>query len=75
MGMDRTEAIVRQHLYCPVIIESVRKEVINCDHIQPTKWSNIKCGKLSAKVSGEISWNKLWVGLIVPYYIRRKGQK
>ena len=30
-GMDRMEAMVRQHLYWPNIIDAFRKEVSNCD--------------------------------------------
>ena len=39
-GMDRTETIFCQHLYCPRIINSVWKEVTNCGTCQHTKWSN-----------------------------------
>ena len=48
-GMNRTEAMIRQHLYCPGIINSVRKEVSNCDTCQRTKRLNIKYGKLTDK--------------------------
>ena len=30
-GMDRTEAMIRQHLYWPKIRDAVHKEVIHCD--------------------------------------------
>ena len=33
-GMDRTEAIICQHLYWPGIRPAVRKEVTNCDTYQ-----------------------------------------
>ena len=36
-GMDRTEAIICQHFYWPVIRESAPKEVRNCDTLQNTK--------------------------------------
>ena len=36
-GMDRTEAIICQHLYWPVIRTAVRKELTNCDSCQSTK--------------------------------------
>ena len=48
-GMDITEAMIFQHLYCPRIRNSVRKEVTYCDTCQCTKLSNIKYGKLTAK--------------------------
>ena len=47
--MDRTEAIIFQHLYWPSIIKAVRKELTNCDTSQRTKCSNIKYDKLPAK--------------------------
>ena len=34
-----------------------------------------KCGRLPAKLSEEILWNKLYVDLIGPYVIRLKGKK
>ena len=73
--MDRTEATIFQHLYWPVIINAVRKEVTNCDTCQHKKRSNIKYGNLPAKESEEIPRNKLCVYLIGPYIIRRKWQK
>ena len=36
-GMDRTEAMIRQHLYWHVIRKFVWKEVTNCDTCQPKK--------------------------------------
>ena len=39
-GMDRTEAIICQHFYWPVIRESAPKEVRNCDTLQNTKLWN-----------------------------------
>ena len=39
-GMVRTEAIICQHLYQPVIRDTVRKEVTNSDTFQLTKQSN-----------------------------------
>ena len=74
-GMDRIEAIIRQYLYWPDMINTVRREVINCDTCQSIKQSNKKCGKLPAKLSEEIPWNKLCVDLIGPYVIQRKGNK
>ena len=73
--MDRTEAIIYQHYYCPGIINAFWTEVTNCDTCQRTKWSNKKYGKLPAKEAEEIPWNKLWVDLIGPYTIQRKGNK
>ena len=35
--MDRTEAMICQHLYWPGIIDAVQKEVTNCDTCQRTK--------------------------------------
>ena len=39
-GTDRTEAMIRQHLYWPDIIYLAQKEVTNCDTFQRTKQSN-----------------------------------
>ena len=72
--MDRTEAMIHQHLYWPDIIDTVRKEVANCDIFQRTEQSNKK-GKLPAKLSDEIPWNKLFVYLIGTDVIRMKGKK
>ena len=40
--MDRTEAMICQHFYCPDIIHDLRKEVNNGDTCQGTKRSNKK---------------------------------
>ena len=39
-GLDRTEAMICQHLYWPDIRYVVQKEVTNCDNFQHTKLSN-----------------------------------
>ena len=31
LGMNRTDVMIRQHLYWPNIRNAVRKEIINCD--------------------------------------------
>ena len=67
--------MICQHLYWIDIRYAVRKEVTNCDTCQRTKRSNKKYGKLTAKLSEEIPRNKLFVDLIGPYVIRRKGRK
>ena len=74
-GMDRTEAIIYQHLYWTIIRKSVRKELTNCDTFQCTKFSNTKYGKLLAKEDEEISCNKICVYIIGPYVIIIKGHK
>ena len=38
-GVDRTEVMIRQHLYWPGIRKSVRKEVTNYGTCQRIKWS------------------------------------
>ena len=48
--MDRTEAMICQHFYWPVIRDYVQKKVYNCDTFQGTKWSNKKYGELPAKL-------------------------
>ena len=50
-GLDRTEAMICQHLYWPGIREAIQKEVTNCDVCQLTKRSTEKYGKLPAKLS------------------------
>ena len=50
-GMDRTEAMIHQHVHCPNIRNAVRTEVNNCDTCQRTKLSNKKYGKLPAKLA------------------------
>ena len=71
--MDRTEAMIFQHLYWPDNIDVVQKEVSNCDTCQRTKLSNKKYGTLPVKLAEEIPWNKLCVDLIGTYAIREKG--
>ena len=74
--MDRTDSMIRQHLYWPDIRDSVQKDVSNCDTCQCTKLSNKqKYGKLIAKLAEEISWNKLCVDIIVTCDIQLKGKK
>ena len=72
--MDRTESMIHQHLYCPVIRYAVRKEVANGENCQCTKLSNIEYGKLTAKLSEEIPWKKLCVYLVGTYVIRKKSR-
>ena len=71
--MDRTEAIVCQHLYWKEIINNVRKEGSNYDTCQHKTRSNKKYGKLPAKLVEEIPRNKICVYLIGPYIIKGKG--
>ena len=73
--MDRTEAMICQHLYWPDIRNVVRTEVSNCDTCQRTKWSHKKYGKSPAKLAEEIPWNKICIYLIGPYVIRSKAKK
>ena len=47
--MDRTEAMILQHLYWPGIIKVVQNEGTNCDTCQRAKQSNKRYGKLPAK--------------------------
>ena len=64
--MDETEAMIYQHLYWHGIINTVRKEVTNCDTFQHTKQPNKKYGKLPDKETDEIPWNKICLYLIDP---------
>ena len=74
-GMDITEAMICKHLYWTNIKYSASKEVNDCNTCQRTKQSNKKYGKLPAKLSEEIPWNKICVDLIVPYVIGIKVKK
>ena len=73
--MDITKATIGQPLYCNEIINSVRREVINCDTCQSIKQSNKKCGKLPAKLSEEIPCNKTCVVIMERYVMIRKVKK
>ena len=53
--------------------KNVCEEVTKCDVCQCTKRSTKKYDKLPAKLSEEITWNKLCVDFIFPYKISRKG--
>ena len=48
-GMYITEAMIRQNVYWPGIINAFWKEVTNCDTFQGTKQSNKTYGKLPAQ--------------------------
>ena len=48
-GMDATEAIVHQHLYCPIIRPALWNDLNNCDTFHHTKQPNTKYGKLPTK--------------------------
>ena len=72
-GINRTETIIRKHLYWYGIIKDVQKEVICCNTCQRTKWSDIKYGKLPAKVAEEIPRNKLCVDIKkTTVYVKRE---
>ena len=73
-GLDRTEAMINQHLYCPGIREAAQKEVMECDVCQRKKRSTIIHGKIPAKLAEETPRNKLCVDIIGPYKILRKGK-
>ena len=73
--MDRTEAMICQHLYWPDIIYAVQREVTNCDTYKRTKQPNNKYGKLPAKLAEEIPRNIICVYTTGPYVIRRKGHE
>ena len=50
-GMDKTEAIIHQHFYCPKIIDAIEKEVTNFDTFQHKEQSNKKYSKLPDKLA------------------------
>ena len=70
-----TDAMIHQHLYLPGIRKAVRKKVTKYDVCQRTKRSTKKYGALPAKLAEETPWNKLYVDIIGPYKIRRKGKE
>ena len=73
--IDRTEAIIHQHLYWPGIIKAVWKEVTSFDTWQRTKLSNIKYDKSTAKEAEEIPRNNLCVDIFGPYTIQIKRRE
>ena len=52
-GLDLTEDIILQHLYCTGIRISVQKEVTGCETCQLTKLSKIKYSELPDKLAKE----------------------
>ena len=72
--LDRTETMIWQHLYWPNIRYAIRKKVKIVTFVNLQK-DQIKYGKLPAKLSEEIPWNKLCVDIIGTYVIRRKEKK
>ena len=66
--------MICQYLYWSGIREAVQKKVTKCDVCQGTKRSTKKYGKLPAKLAVKTPWNKLYVDLIGPYEMRRKGK-
>ena len=49
--LDRTEAMICQHLYWYIISKTVYEEVKKCDVCQHTKQSTQKYGKLPSKLA------------------------
>ena len=70
--LDRTEAIICQHLYCPNIRKDVLKEVTNYDVWQRTERSTKKYVKISTKLSEDKPRNNIFLYLVGPYRILRK---
>ena len=52
----------------------VKKELPNCNTCQRKKRSTTKNDKFPPKLADKITCNKLYVDLICPYKIRRKGK-
>ena len=73
--MDLTEEVICQRFYWPGIILSVQKELSSCETSQRTKQSDKKDVKLPSKKSEKIPCNKIYVDLIGPCIIGRKGKK
>ena len=71
--MDKTEAMIFQHLYWPGIKYAVYREVTYCDTYQRAKRSTNKYGELPAKLAGETLRNKLCVNNIGPIKYLGKG--
>ena len=66
--------MICQNFYWCGIRKSVQKDVNNCDTCQHKKWQNqYTYGKFTDNLYEEIPWNKLYVDLISPYRIHRKG--
>ena len=70
--MDIIKEMIFQHLYWTGIINSVQKEVTNCDSCQRKKRSNIKYGELTAKKAEEITWKNM-CGYNRPLRHEKKG--
>ena len=60
-------------MYWSDIRNPIRKEVTECDICQRTKLSTETYVQLPAKLAEEITWDKLFVDIIGPNKIRRKG--
>ena len=69
------QEIISQHLYWPITINAIQKEVTNHDTFQCTKRSNVKNAKLPAQEAGKIPLNFFCVDQIGPYVIQKKGKK
>ena len=52
-GVERTEAIFCQHLYCSGIRNAFQKEVTGCDMCQRTKRPTKQYGELTDKLAKE----------------------
>ena len=74
-GWYITEEMICQHLYWSDIRNNVRKEVTECDVCQRIKWSTKTYSQLPAKLTEEITWDKLCVDIIGTNNTRRKGVK
>ena len=74
-GETRTEHTLRQRLDWKGLRTTVHDVCKKCPTRQREKTTNQKYGKLPPKQAETNPWDTLWVDLIGPYTIPRKGKK
>ena len=72
-GMNRTEATIIQHYYWPHLRDDIHTHIKFCKTCHKQKKQKFKYGKLPAKESDAIPWDRLLVYLIDLYKIKREG--
>ena len=73
-GMDRTKAMIFQHLYWTGVVKSVQKEVKNRDTFQRTKRSNINMVTYQLMKLQKYNGRQIYVDIIGPCVIKNKGK-
>ena len=73
-GINQTEETIIQHLWWPKMREQIHKYVRACPTCQLNKHKKTKYRYLPPKEAEAVIWAKMYIDLIGPFKICRKGQ-